>query len=137
MLPYWTAEHQAEGVVITFIDLTDRKRAADLVNEARLYAESIVATVREPLVVLDASLRVRSANPSFFRAFQLRPEDVVDRPLFSLQAGRWDIPAAAAIARGDARARVPRSSTSSSRCRSQRAGERTMLLNAPLDPQPR
>ena len=56
-----------------------------------MYAESIVATVREPLVVLDGSLRVRSANPSFYRAFQLRP-DVVGRPLFSLQGGCWDVP---------------------------------------------
>ena len=92
VLPFWTAERHAEGVVITFIDLTERKRAADLVNEARLYSESIVATVREPLVVLDGSLLVRSANQSFFRAFQLSPEDVVNRPLFSLQERRWDIP---------------------------------------------
>ena len=56
VLPYWTADQHVDGVVITFIDLTERKRAADLVNEARLYSESIVATVREPLVVLDGSL---------------------------------------------------------------------------------
>ena len=48
-LPYLTADRHLEGVVITFIDLTDRKRAADLVDEARLYAESIVATVRRAL----------------------------------------------------------------------------------------
>jgi two-component system, chemotaxis family, CheB/CheR fusion protein len=93
VLPYWTAERHADGVVITFIDLTERKRAADLINEARLYSESIVATVREPLVVLDGSLLIRSANPSFHRAFQLSPEDVVDRSLFSIQERRWDIPA--------------------------------------------
>ncbi len=78
--------------MITFIDLTERKRAADLVNEARLYSESIVATVREPLVVLDGSLLVRSANQSFYKTFQLSPEDVANRPLFSLQERRWDIP---------------------------------------------
>jgi PAS domain S-box-containing protein len=91
ILPYRTAEHRLEGMVITFIDLTDRKRAADLVNDARLYSESIVATIREPLVVLDASLRVRSANPSFLRVFQLGAHDVVDRPFFSLQRGRWNV----------------------------------------------
>ena len=36
--------------------ILENKRVADLVNEARLYAENIVATVREPLVVLDGSL---------------------------------------------------------------------------------
>ena len=34
----------------------------------------------------------RSANPSFYRSFRLRVEDVVDRPLFSLSGGRWDVP---------------------------------------------
>ena len=92
VLPYLTLDQHVDGVVITYIDLTDRKRAADLVNEARLYSESIVATVREPLVVLDGSLLVRSANPSFFRTFQLAPDDTVNRPLFLLQERRWDIP---------------------------------------------
>ena len=55
--------------------MLENKRAADQVNEARLYAENIVATVREPLVVLDGSLRARSANPSFYKSFRLRAED--------------------------------------------------------------
>jgi two-component system CheB/CheR fusion protein len=91
VLPYLNADYQLEGVAITFIDLTERKRAADLVNAARLYAESIVATVREPLLVVDGSLLVRSANPAFFRTFQIGPDDVVNRPLFSLQDRRWDV----------------------------------------------
>jgi two-component system CheB/CheR fusion protein len=72
--------------------ILENKRAADLVDEARLYAENIVATVREPLVVLDGSLCALSANPSFYRSFRLRPEDVVGRSLFSLSGGRWDVP---------------------------------------------
>jgi two-component system, chemotaxis family, CheB/CheR fusion protein len=87
-----TADYELEGVVITFVDLTERKRAADLVNEARLYPESIVATVHEPMVVLDGSLFVRSANPAFFRTFELDPVDVLTRPVFSLQVRRWDVP---------------------------------------------
>ena len=129
VLPYVTAERQLGGAVIAFIDLTERKRAADLVNEARLYAESIVATVREPLVVLDASLDVRSANPSFYRAFEVGPDDVVNRPLFSLQDRRWDTPQLRHMLEGmldrdaevvDFELVVPLAE----------AGERTMLLNA-------
>ena len=133
VLPYWTAEHQLEGVVITFIDLTDRKRAADLVDDARIYAESIVATVREPLVVLDASLRVRSANPSFFEAFGLRPDETVDRPIFSLGTGEWDLPPVRRLLEEmlerqteivDFELVLP----------SPRLGPRTMLLNARMIP---
>jgi len=36
-------------------------------NKAKKYAESIVATVREPLVILDSALRVKSANRSFYK----------------------------------------------------------------------
>ena len=72
-LPYVTAEQIVDGATITFIDITERKRAADLVNEARLYSESIVAAVREPLLVLDRSLLVRSANLRFSRHSSLAP----------------------------------------------------------------
>ena len=78
--------------MITFVDLTERKQAADAVNKARLHAESIVATVREPLVVLDGSLRVRSTNPSFSKLFQVAPEEVENRLLFELGNREWDLP---------------------------------------------
>ena len=133
VLPYWTAEHQLEGVVITFIDLTDRKRAADLVDDARIYAESIVAAVREPLVVLNSSLRVRSANPSFFEAFGLHPDEAVDRPIFSLGTGELDVPPLRRLLE-EMLEHSPRSSTSKLTLPSQRSGRRTMLLNARMIP---
>src|SRR4029079_19756512 len=59
---------------------------------ARAFAEGIVATVREPLVVLDADLRVRMANRSFYRTFRVDPEDTEGRSLFDLGNRQWDIP---------------------------------------------
>jgi PAS domain-containing protein len=53
-LPYRTKSKRIEGVVVTFSDV-----AAEALHEARLYAEAIVDTVREPLLVLDADLRVQ------------------------------------------------------------------------------
>src|SRR5262249_33559070 len=55
-------------------DRTDLKRAEDARNDALAYAENIVATVREPLLVLDGDLRVKTANRSFYRAFHVAPE---------------------------------------------------------------
>ena len=55
--------------------MTERKCAKRAVQEAREYAESIVETVREPLVVLDTDLRVISVNHSFYQAFKVTPED--------------------------------------------------------------
>jgi two-component system, chemotaxis family, CheB/CheR fusion protein len=65
VLPYRTHDDRIAGVVISFIDITDRKLALDAINEARLYAEAIIATVRHPVIVLDGDLRVQSANPAF------------------------------------------------------------------------
>ena len=59
---------------------------------ARDFAESIVDTVREPLLVLGADLRVRSANRSFYTTFTVTPEETEDRLIFELGNGQWDIP---------------------------------------------
>jgi len=52
----------------------------------------IVDTVREPLVVLDADLRVVTANRSFYRVFKVRPEETEGRVIYELGNGQWDIP---------------------------------------------
>ena len=51
------------------------RRAEWAAQEALEYAEGIIETVREPLVVLDAKLRVISVNRSFCQAFKVAPEN--------------------------------------------------------------
>jgi two-component system CheB/CheR fusion protein len=87
VLPYRARNGRTEGVVITFSDV-----AAEALQEARLYAESIVDTVREPLLVLDDELRVRSANQSFYATFRVSGEETVGRLLYELGNHEWDIP---------------------------------------------
>ena len=55
-------------------------------------ADSIVDTVREPLLVLSADLVVRRANRSFYRTFAVTPEKTIDRLVYDLGDGQWDIP---------------------------------------------
>jgi len=64
------------------------------------YAASIVETVRQPLVVLDADLRVRSANRSFYKTFQVLPEKSEGRLLHELGERQWES-GAAGVARTD------------------------------------
>ncbi len=73
-------------------DITERKQAEEAVQEAREYAESIVETVREPLVALDADLRVISANRSFYQTFKALPEETEGRFIYELGNRQWDIP---------------------------------------------
>ncbi len=56
------------------------------------YAESIVNTVREPLIVLDQELRVVTASRSFYEVFKVRPEDTVGQLIYNLGNKQWDIP---------------------------------------------
>lgn len=73
-------------------DVTARRLAEDTVEEARNYAENIVETVREPLVVLDTDLKIISANSSFYRTFKVAPGDTVGQLLYDLGNRQWDIP---------------------------------------------
>ncbi len=68
------------------------KQAADAVNEARLYAEGIVETIRDPLLVLDGQLRVQSCNPAFYEMFHVDARETVGRSLYELGNRQWDIP---------------------------------------------
>ncbi|NWF91863.1 MAG: PAS domain S-box protein [Syntrophaceae bacterium] len=80
------------GVVLVFRDQTEERKAAKVVAEARAFAESIIATVREPLVVLDASLRVLLANRAFYRVFEAVPEETDGHLFYELGNRQWDIP---------------------------------------------
>ena len=79
-------------ILLGIEDVTERNRAEQALRDARDYAENIVETVREPLLILDPSLRVRSANGSFYRTFQLNPSETQGRFLYELAEREWDIP---------------------------------------------
>jgi two-component system, chemotaxis family, CheB/CheR fusion protein len=91
VMPYRALHDEITGVVITFTDVTAIKRLSRQ-QAAKEYAESIVDTVREPLVVLDESLRVTSANRAFYAAFGVSPRETEGKLLLELGSGQWDIP---------------------------------------------
>ena len=62
------------------------------VEELRRYAESIVETVREPLLVLDADLKIVLANRDFYRTFKVTPGETIGSFIYDLGNKQWDIP---------------------------------------------
>ena len=84
--PYKTLDNKIDGVVVMLVDIDSLKRA-------HAYTESIVATVREPLVVLTADLRVLTASASFYEIYRVTPEETLNRFLYDLGNGQWNIPA--------------------------------------------
>ena len=91
-LPYRTVSNTIGGVILTFSDVTASKQAEVVLREAQAYFESIVQTVREPLVVLDREFRVVSANEAFYETFAITPADAERRIIYGLGDGAWDIP---------------------------------------------
>jgi signal transduction histidine kinase/flagellar motor protein MotB len=92
ILPYRTVRDVIEGVVLTFTDVTPLKQAEERAMDAKAYAESIVDTVHEPLLVLDANLRVQSASPTFYEIFQATAQQTINALVYELGNGQWDIP---------------------------------------------
>src|SRR3989442_1232219 len=87
--PYRTAENKIDGAVLVLTDIDLLKRDLD---QSRLYAEMIVETARDPLLILDVSLRVKTANRAFYRTFRVSPEDTEKRLAYGLGNGQWNMP---------------------------------------------
>lgn len=89
--PYRTLDNFIDGVVLTFTDITARIKDATT-NEALRLANSIVNTLRDPLIVLDNMLTVVTGNNAFYQQFQVNQKDTVNRKIYELGNGQWNIP---------------------------------------------
>ena len=77
------------GLEKTRKELEVIKKSAD---EASEFAESIINTVREPLIALDQDLRVVTVSRSFYEFFKVKPEETVGQLIYDLGNKQWDIP---------------------------------------------
>jgi PAS domain S-box-containing protein len=91
--PIRSADGDIIGVVLVFRDITERRKTERVVQAALEYAENIVETVRESMLVLDSDLRVKSANEAFYRTFRVSRAETVGRLVYDLGNRQWDIPA--------------------------------------------
>jgi two-component system, chemotaxis family, CheB/CheR fusion protein len=83
-----------EELITTNDELRHRNRELNQSNDAlrasRDYAEAIIATVREPLLILNQELRVVRANRGFYEFFNTRPEETENRRLYEIGEGQWN-----------------------------------------------
>lgn len=84
----------AERVIkkLLHADIDHRKQLERVVEDSLDYANGIVATVRDPLIVLDSGLNVISANHAFYRTFNVKLEDTEKQHIYNLGDHQWNIP---------------------------------------------
>ena len=73
-------------------DISGSRRREQQLRDALNYAENIIDTIREPMLILDAQLRVVSANRSFYEVFGVLKSETEQQPLYALGDGQWAIP---------------------------------------------
>ena len=84
--------NNSELILLAIEDITDRKQQKKLVQDALAYADNIIATLREPFLVLDSDLKVVTANHSFYQNFHVTLEESQGHFIYDLGNRQWDIP---------------------------------------------
>ncbi len=73
--------------------MKDKKQRGEIGMKVLLeYANSIIATLREPFLVLDKNLQVITANRVFYTTFEVAEKNTIGRPLPDLGDRQWNIP---------------------------------------------
>src|SRR5659263_269184 len=116
-------------ILLAIEDITQRKRAEKISQEARSYAESIIDTVREPFVVLDKDLKVLSANYSFYSTFEVTADETVGNLIYDIGNRQWDIPSLRTLLEEILPEKTQFNNYEVSH-KFQTIGQKTMLLNA-------
>ena len=92
ILPYRTLENAIDGVVLVLQDIDEIKAAAEQLKRLSEFFYAIINTIRQPLLVLDADLRVMSVNDSFLHTFKVSRVETANKFLYRLGNEQWNIP---------------------------------------------
>jgi PAS domain S-box-containing protein len=90
--PICNDRSEVAGVVLVFRDISERRKTERALAKSLAYADDIIATLREPFVVLDIDLRVKTANRAFYDSFHVSKGETENRLVYDLGNGQWDIP---------------------------------------------
>jgi PAS domain S-box-containing protein len=87
--PYNASDTRILGAVLTFTNVTAFRACIDQAIYEREYTKAILNTVIEPLVVLDADLRIQTANRAFYTMFHVSREETRNVPFYTLGDSHW------------------------------------------------
>ncbi len=92
ILPYKTNSNIIDGAIITITDITLIKEMELTSITSQFFAESIISTMRESLLLMDSELKVIIANKSFYSTFMASPSEVEGQYVYNLGGIQWGIP---------------------------------------------
>jgi two-component system CheB/CheR fusion protein len=92
IMPYKTSKNIIDGATVTFINVSHMKNIQEKMQSALNYADNIINTVREPLVILNQELMLISANQSFYDTFKLNKSTTEGEKFYKIGDGMWNIP---------------------------------------------
>jgi two-component system CheB/CheR fusion protein len=89
--PYKTSDNRIDGAVMVLVGIDALKRSAEESAKARDFADAIVQTIQQPLLVLNENLKVEKANRAFHDFFRIAPREAEGRSLKELGDGPWNL----------------------------------------------
>ncbi|MFN5948775.1 MAG: PAS domain-containing protein, partial [Pirellulaceae bacterium] len=90
--PIRNESNEVAGVVLVFRDISERYEQERRIQDTLSYANNIIATLREPFLVINGDLKVQTANRSFYENFRTTPKETEGVFVYNLSNGQWDIP---------------------------------------------
>lgn len=90
--PYRTIDNIIDGVILMFKDISAHKQSQLLLKQQQNYAETIIQTIRHPFLILNEEFHVISTNEAFFKLFSVFQGDTIEKSIFELGNGQWNIP---------------------------------------------
>ncbi len=90
--PYTGRGEESAGVVLTLTNVTAFRASIDQAIYEREYTKAIFNTVSGPIVIVDADLRVQTANRAFYEMFQVSRDETQGVRLNELRNHKWDGP---------------------------------------------
>ena len=76
-----------EELIVVNQEMQDKQEE---INNARLYAEAIIASVREPLLVLDKSFYIKTINKAFYIKFGINEQESIGKGIFEIKNRFFD-----------------------------------------------
>lgn len=90
--PYKNLDNRIDGAVLSLFDIDEVRRHETQAAEAREYAETILKTVHDAVLVVDGEMRIQGVSDAFCKHFHVSKSELENGLLHEVCHGQWNIP---------------------------------------------